>query len=295
MKQISVLLCFLFFMFAAGTAQSGETQPQEGTMTVEEFVASLNLQQGTIVLPGDVATLTVPESFYYLGPEDTERVLVQAWGNPDGSGTLGMLFPVDTGVVDEGSWAVVISYEQDGYVSDEDADSIDYTALMQDMKKAVAEANKQRTEQGYEAVTLVGWAAEPFYDKTEHKLYWAKELAFGDDENHTLNYNIRVLGRKGVMVLNAVAGIAQLDNVSQEMPSIMSFTEFNPGYRYDEFNPTTDKKAAYGLAALVAGGVAAKAGLFGKLFAVLIALKKAIIPIIVGGGAMVARLFKKKG
>jgi uncharacterized membrane-anchored protein len=35
-------------------------------------------------------------------------------------------------------------------------------------------------------VTLGGWAEPPSYDKATHKMYWAKELAFGTGE-HTLN------------------------------------------------------------------------------------------------------------
>ena len=66
-------------------------------------------------------------------------------------------------------------------------------------------ANEEREKQGFERVTLIGWAEPPSYDAAAHKLYWAKELAFADNPDHTLNYNIRVLGRRGVLVLNAYA------------------------------------------------------------------------------------------
>jgi uncharacterized membrane-anchored protein len=36
-------------------------------------------------------------------------------------------------------------------------------------------------------------------------MYWAKEINFGGDSENTLNYNIRVLGRKGVLLLNFIA------------------------------------------------------------------------------------------
>ena len=64
--------------------------------------------------------------------------------------------------------------------------------------------------------------------------------------------------------------------------------------RYADYNPSTDKMAAYGLAALVGGGLAAKAGLFGKLFAVLLAAKKIVIPLLIGAVALIARLFGRK-
>ncbi|MBK9655205.1 MAG: DUF2167 domain-containing protein [Rhodanobacteraceae bacterium] len=49
--------------------------------------------------------------------------------------------------------------------------------------------------------------------------------------------------------------------------------EFDQGARYADFNPDSDRTAEYGLAALIAGGVAAKSGLLTKLLAVLFAAK----------------------
>ncbi len=290
-KILPVLMCVFFLGWSLGHAD--ETTPESQEMTVEEFVASLNFQQGQVVLPGGMATLNIPESFRYLDPTDAQRVLELAWGNPSGAGTLGMLFPTNIGVVSENSWGVVITYEEDGYVSDEDADSINYDDLLKSMKEQTVEENKERQKLGYESIELVDWAAAPFYDKNAHKLYWAKEIAFGEDTEHTLNYNIRVLGRKGVLVLNAVSGINQFDTVEREMAQVLDFTDFNSGYQYGEYNPKTDKKAAYGLAALVAGGVAAKVGLFTKLFAGLLAAKKLLIAGIIGLGAFMSRLFKR--
>jgi uncharacterized membrane-anchored protein len=106
-------------------------------------------------------------------------------------------------------------------------------------------------------MTLVGWAERPHYDKASHKLYWAKELQSEGEAQHGLNYHIRVLGREGVLVLNAVAGIGQLDQIRAEMRQVTSFTNFTTGNRYADFNGRTDKVAGYGIAALVAGIAAA--------------------------------------
>ena len=70
--------------------------------------------------------------------------------------------------------------------------------------------------------------------------------------------------------------------------------EFNEGYRYAEFNAKTDRMAEYGLGALIAGGVAAKLGLFGKLFALLIAFKKIIIVGLIAVGGYLVKMFGKK-
>ena len=61
------------------------------------------------------------------------------------------------------------------------------------------------------------------------------------------------------------------------MADVIAFTNFNEGNRYEDFDPELDKVAAYGIGALVAGKVAAKAGLFKGLFALLLAGKKFIL------------------
>jgi uncharacterized membrane-anchored protein len=262
-------------------------------MSAEDFTASLKFQDGTINLPGDIASIRLGDNYRYLNPEDAERVLV-VWGNPPGSDSAGMLVPRQVDLFGPSGWAVIISYEEDGYVSDADADSIDYTQMLHTMQAETEEENKQRIDAGYEAIQLIGWAATPHYDSSEKKLYWARELKFGNEDENILNYNIRVLGRKGVLVLNAVAGMSQLATVETGMKEVLAITDFNPGHRYAEFDPDVDKVAAYGIGALVAGKLAANAGLFAKLGILLLALKKYLVLIVIAAGAVAVLLFKRK-
>lgn len=270
-----------------------------GTQTAEQvalakFEASLNFQNGSVALPGGFATLNLSSNFRFLGADDAKRVLVQAWGNPPESanGVLGMVFPADVGPAAKDGWGVVITYEKDGYVKDTDAESIDYDNLLKEMQEGAAEENEERRKNGYPTVQIHGWAERPYYDKAAHKMYWARELRFNDSADGTLNYDIRVLGRYGVLSLNAVAGIGQLAKVKQDMREVLSFTDFDQGHRYADFNDSTDKVAAYGLAALVAGGVAAKMGLFAKIGILLLSLKKVLILAAAGVGAVLVKLFK---
>jgi uncharacterized membrane-anchored protein len=145
-------------------------------------------------------------------------------------------------------------------------------------------------EQGFESIALVGWAEQPYYDAEQKKMYWAKELTFGEMQSNTLNYNIRVLGRKGVLVLNFIAGMSELEEIKQNRNAVLQMTSFNPGYRYEEFDPQVDKVAAYGLGALVAGKVLAKTGF---LAMALVLLKKfwIVIPFAFGG---LLKLFGRK-
>jgi uncharacterized membrane-anchored protein len=157
----------------------------------------------------------------------------------------------------------------------------------------VRDANAERQRLGYPSMELVGWAQPPHYDAATHKLYWAKELREVGSAGSGLNYNIRVLGRKGVLVLNAIAGMDQLDEVAATMPKVMATVDFQPGSTYADFDPRVDKVAKYGIAALVAGtavGVAAKAGLLKFMIPAILALKKFAIIIFVAIAAGIRKL-----
>ncbi len=288
------MLAFVLCMSASSSPVHAADAPPTKPMSADEFLQSLKPQSGTISLPGDIAALNLGDRFKYLSPQSTETLLVEGWNNPPGNETLGMVIPSDTNPVSEKGWGVVISYSKDGYVKDSDTDEINYDDLLKEMKEQTAEESKEMVSQGYPAVTLIGWAENPTYDKKTHKLYWAKEFSTEGATVHSLNYNIRVLGRQGVLVLNAVAGMDQIDLIKKEMPSLLQMTDFTTTNRYEDFNVKTDKVAEYGLTALVAGGVAAKMGLFAKLFAGLIALKKLVIVGVLAIGAFIKKLFTKK-
>ena len=282
----------LLLMAVGSLAPASAQSPTAPQVSPEQFEASLNYQSGKITLPGSMATLNLPANFRYLTPADTEKVLVQGWGNPPGNTTLGMIVPADTSLVSEKGWGVIVTYEGDGHVPDNDADTIKYNELLKDMQESTVDANAERKKLGYAAMTLVGWAETPRYDKSSHKLYWAKELRTEGDRANGLNYNIRVLGREGVLVLNAVSSMSQIAEIKKEMKNVTAFTEFTAGNRYTDYNSATDKTAEYGLAALVAGGVASKLGLFGKLLALLLAFKKIIIIGLGVGGMALVNLFR---
>ncbi|MCU6434570.1 DUF2167 domain-containing protein [Undibacterium sp. Jales W-56] len=294
-KKLGVVVAIaVSLLFAQMGQAAAAADAPEKKMTAEEFVASLKFQQGKITLQNGIAHLNLSPSFRYLSPEDAEKVLVDAWGNPPGAKTLGMIFPANLSPLSAASWGVVVTYDEDGHVKDDDADSINYDDLLKEMKEANLASNEERKKAGYAPMTLVGWAEKPSYDKASHKFYWAKEFSGSKAGENSLNYNIRVLGRKGVLVLNAVAGMEQITEVKKEMQNVVAFTEFVDGNRYADFDAKSDKVAEYGLAALVAGGVAAKLGFFGKIFAMLLAFKKILLVGLAAAGTALAKLFGKK-
>jgi uncharacterized membrane-anchored protein len=138
-----------------------------------------------------------------------------------------MIIPESMGVLGEHTWAFNVQYEEIGYVKDDDAGDIDYTELLAEMQNDTREASKERIKEGYEAIELVGWAAKPYYDADRKILHWAKELKFGESTENTLNYNVRILGRKGVLVLNAIASMNELPEVNKNIDHVLNIVTFS--------------------------------------------------------------------
>lgn len=290
-------LCAVLLIVGGLTTSLAEnpSTPESRILEIKKLADGLHYKDGEVTLKGGLAKINVPAEFKYLDPSDTDIVLTKIWGNPpSGQRTLGMLVPANAGPAEADGWGVIITYDEDGYVKDDDAAKIDYTKLLKEMKAGTAEASKQREKKGYPGIALVGWATPPRYDAAEKKMYWAKELEFGDSPEHTLNYNIRILGRRGVLVLNAVSSMEQLPDIEKVAPSILSTVNFQEGHRYADFNPSTDKVATYGLAALVAGGVLAKGGFFKMLLAGLLAAKKLVVVGVIAIFAVIKKFFGGK-
>ena len=287
---VSAFILLVISMSSIAQNNDDAAQQDEYLNQAQRIWNSIEPEFGQVKLPNAVATLNIPNDFYYINPADAEKVLSQIWGNPPGQNTLGMLLPAGKTPLDNDTWAVSIQYEEDGYVSDEDASEIDYSELLKGMQDDVNAASEARVKQGYGSIELLGWASQPFYDQASHKMHWAKELKFGHSDQHTLNYNIRVLGRKGVLVLNFIAGMDQKYLIESKLDTVLAIADFDQGSQYSDFDPELDEIAAYGLGALVAGKVIAKTGF---LVAALVFLKKFGVIFLLAGAALLKRLFNK--
>ncbi|RYZ21262.1 MAG: DUF2167 domain-containing protein, partial [Sphingobacteriales bacterium] len=121
-------------------------------------------------------------------------------------------------------------------------------------------------------------------------LHWAKNLQVQGSDENTLNYTIMLLGRNGILHLNAVASINDLSAVQASIPEILKMPEFVSGSTYKDFDPGIDKVAAWTIGGLVAGKVLAKAG----LFVLLLKFWKLIALGLVAIGGLVTKFFKRK-
>lgn len=288
MKQYLLLFALMFTAFTSRAQQEEE-------FDMQAFADSLNstfkYSTGKVLLGANgEATFTIPKGFKFLNDSSSWYVLEKLWGNQEDHMVLGMLFPESMGPSSDNAWAFVVTYDAMGYVKDDDAEDMDYDELLTELKKDVDTESQEREAANFESVELIGWASTPFYDKERKALHWAKELKFGSDSSHTLNYDIRLLGRKGVLSFNAVGKVSQINEIKPHINNIIAGAEFNEGFKYSDFDPDIDTVAAITIGGLVAGKLLAKAG----FFVLLLKFWKVIALGVAGFGAAFVRFFKRR-
>src|SRR3954462_12703073 len=184
MKKITLLLVMAFTMttlFAKDPVDSLQILLKR----LDSIESSFSYKKGEIELGNHLAAINIPQGFKFLDGQQSEKVIYDLWGNPRGNDkVLGMIFPDSGTVLNSGSWAFVITYDEIGYVKDKDADEINYDEMMAKMKIEAEQANAERVKQGYHAMHMIGWAEKPYYDKNKKVLYWAKEIQFGTDTDN---------------------------------------------------------------------------------------------------------------
>ena len=278
MKPCMTILLLIALMFSMSLARAEEGKTQ------------LSWQTGpTEVKLSDQASLHLPEGYRFLGPEQTQTVLKEMGNFPSGT-ELGLIASAS-----KEAWFVVVRYIDAGYVKDDEAANWNADELFASIKEGTESDNKQREAQGFPPLILIGWEEKPHYDAQSHKVVWA--ISSKDKDNNGVNYNTLVLGRYGYMSMNMVGDLRDLPQLKPHTQTLLTNLNFVEGKRYADFNSATDKVAAVGLAALIAGA-AFKSGILAKLWAFLIPLviagKKLIIFLIIAVVALMRKWFKKK-
>jgi uncharacterized membrane-anchored protein len=290
-KAISLFFALLACtMLRANESDSLAIQLEQYAKLVDSVNKHMKFETGVIQLSGGIASLSVPQGFKYLNAEQSRYVLTDLWGNPPQPDVIGMVFPDNGGPFADSTYAFVVTYKAMGYVKDADADKINYDEMMTGMQKDEVEENAKRKQMGYPAIHIVGWAQKPYYDKTNKVLHWAKEIRFGGQDGHTLNYDICILGRKGILSMNAVGDMSQLEPVKKDIDKVLHMASFNAGNQHKDFDPKVDEVAAWTIGGLVAGKVLAKVGAFAFLGKFL----KFIILGLAAAGAGIVKFFNRK-
>ncbi len=273
----------LLAMFAALCLMAGYAlaQSDEGSMSDEEKMwRSIRwVEAGSDVPLGSEAHVMVPEGYIFTGRQGTQT-LMKLYGNLLTEWEQGYIEPLDENEM----WFLVFEYENSGHVKDDEADDLDADAIMKSFKDSDDASNEERKRLGYPDLNTKGWLVPPYYNDQTHNLEWALLLESGGEE--VVNYNIRLLGREGIMHVTVVTGVEEFEDVRQQVPTILEGFAFNPGRTYAEYQEG-DKLADYGLMALLGAGAAGAAiGIFAKY-------GKVIIAAIVAAGASVLAFIRK--
>jgi len=199
---------------------------------------------GTGTLAGK-ATFKASSAYTFLNPADTDKFLKLNGNPPQGSSVT--IAPT------RGNWFGVLGFAPEGYVKDDE--SIDADALLKTLKSQNAAGNEVKRKQGYQTLTLEGWALAPRYDRQNQRLEWGTLLR-AEDQSFVVNVSTRILGRSGYTAAVLVTTPATLNSDLQDFKTALKNFEYVGGEKYSEWREG-DKVAAYGLGALVLGGAAA--------------------------------------
>ena len=240
---------------------------------------------------GHEVQLELPAGYVFLGMPDADRFLRKN-GSFDNEGVLGVVMSQD----EKQSWGVILDYQEAGYVKDDE--KLDADALLKAIKEGTEEGNKERVAHGFPALSVGEWSEAPHYDRATHRLVWA--LPATSTNGTTINYNTRILGRRGYVSLNLLSGADRIATEKSNATTLLAATTFKTGARYEDFDKKHDKVAEYGLMGLILGGAGiaavkvAKIGLLAGLFKFLVAGWKVVAAFFVALGAGIKRFFTGK-
>ncbi len=257
MKRVYLILAPIIILcvsFGISYAEESEIAWTEGPATVD--------------LKGDLAQIELGSDYIFTGAEGAKKIM-EYIGNPPSDYEIGVIFPKD----ENKDWYVLFEYDPVGYIRDDDKDEIDADAILNGIKEATEEANKERQKQGFDPMEITGWYKAPYYDESTHNLTWAISANSGNGE--VVNYNTRLLGRNGYTSVVLVTTSAELDQYRSDIQNILSSFSYREGKKYSEY-VKGDKVAKYGLTALIAGGAGAAVAKTG-LLKVLLKAWKAVV------------------
>lgn len=271
--SIVVILLFLF------VAEKSFAQTEEEY--IDNTLANVEFQHGPDTADLDnIAEISIPEGYQFAGKDDTQTIMEYIENLVSGL-EVGLIAPEGFG------WMVVFEFDPMGYVKDDEKNELDADAILEVAIEATEKANEERRKRGWGILSIVGWVKEPFYNEETHNLEWAIKNV-DEDGYYSLNYNTRILGRKGVMSVTLVCPPESLRVILNNYEALLSSFTYNSGQKYAEY-VEGDDVAKIGLTALIVGGgaaVAAKSGLFKWLW-------KIIVLVIVALAGFFKKIFRR--
>jgi uncharacterized membrane-anchored protein len=198
----------------------------------------------------DRATLWLPANRVYLDGQQARNVFGAApgWDNA----TQGVVLPTSS----RPDWMAYVSLVDDGYVRDEDAQSMDPAAILGTFKAKVAADNSARARQGLAPLEVAGWMEAPRYD-AKHRLsscLRATLLGSQSPSDRFVNCSSFALGGQGAFKVIVSGEEASAPRFRGEASALAGAIAYDKGKGYEDVDAATVKKALYGLVALMGGG-----------------------------------------
>jgi uncharacterized membrane-anchored protein len=240
----------------------------------------------------DQATMTLRPDEAFV-PKAEANGIMTAMGNGASPARYGLVVSRTKGA----RWLIDVRWVNEGYVKDDDAKEWQADTLLESLKEGTEKSNTDRERRGIPALEVVGWVQAPAYDATLHRLVWSLSLRNKGDAAgalQTINYNTYALGREGFFSLNLITRSDAIATDKDVVEQLLGTLTYGAGKRYQDFDQSTDRVAAYGLAALIGAVAVKKIGLLAGLGVLFLKLWKVGLIALAGLAAGARRFMARR-
>ena len=185
-----------------------------------------------------VAQIQLPAGYLFLDGAGT-RALMKKSGEPVSGNEMGLIVPTNA------NWSVVFEFNDVGYVKDDDKDKLDprQAACFHQGRHGRGEQAARTPRHSADRNRRLG--AEARIQPAKRTILRAIRATSGGEP--LLNYNTRILGRKGVMEVVLVCDPDQLATTLPKFKDLLSKYSFQTGQSYAEYHsgdrsPNTDSR-----------------------------------------------------
>jgi uncharacterized membrane-anchored protein len=216
---------------------------------------------------GDFADIQVPQGYLFLADTNEARVLFQRNQDAFPSDFAGILAPASA------AWSAVLRFTDVGYVKTSPDERIDPAGVLRAVKKKIQLEMQEnniklemqeagRAGRMSRSVKSVIWELAPEFDAADHSLECAYRIEFQSDK--VVNQSIRLLGRKGVLVVTAVRAV-QSPTELISLKELMKGVTFKAGNDYADYQAGDKIASVGGISELITGKQDVPKGWFADL------------------------------
>lgn len=221
---------------------------QEDSPTVKEIKAMHWMRSGDLHFDRSHSTLSLPAGFAGVAGGDAVRFDELINGSKDEK-TEGIL-------LSKNDDTVFFQFIESGYVTIDDWESLDPTAMINSIRENTEESNAVRRQHGLKPLHVKGWLHPPSFDRPTKTVFWA--ISIDRDNGSALVNSVALrLGRTGYEKIIWAAEPEAFTAAGGTLDPMLRAHSYDAGQRYED-HAAGDKLAGYGVAALVGAVAGAK-------------------------------------